>query len=189
LRDCLRAWRGQARQRASLPVRDGSLRSRTAPSVMLRCRAEGRACHARVRGQECERVQNDRLRNAKVGRRLAREEVARQGWTGMRGSFAVDREAASREQKADVRSSGSDFDAVLEGARGDVHGKPARAMAWSEREARFVWWSYDQARRKWWPEGVEAIGARKLRVELSDANEGRSVEEVLAKRVEGGRSS
>ena len=73
-----------------------------------------------------------------------------------------------------------DYDPVLEGAAGDVIGRAARTMVWNAKEARFVWWRYEAARRKWLPEGAEGVQARKLRVELSDANEGKSVEEVLA---------
>ena len=57
-------------------------------------------------------------------------------------------------------------------------------MLWSARLGAFVWWRFDSARAKWIPEGVERAEARKLRVELSDANEGRSVEEVLADRLQ-----
>ena len=99
----------------------------------------------------------------------------------MRGSFAVDRERASRERKADVRSSGSDYDAELDAAAGGVIGRPARALVWSKHLGRMVWWRY--ANERWNPEGVERAVARKLRVELSDANAGRSVEEVLADRL------
>jgi hypothetical protein len=129
-------------------------------------------------------MQSEGLRNAGIGKRLAREEVARRGWTGTQAAFAVDAVKARRELKADVESSGRDYDPELEAAAGYVHGRPVRAMAWSARLARFVWWQYDAARAKWMPEGVEAAIARKLRVELSDANEGRSVEEVLAHRLE-----
>lgn len=127
-------------------------------------------------------MQKDSLRKAKIGQRLAREEVARHGCTGMTASFAVDREQAYREGKADVRSSGSDFDAVLEGARGGVIGQPARALLWSATLGRMVWWHHANGRRE--PEGVERAVARKLRVELSDANKGKSVEEILADSVE-----
>ena len=110
--------------------------------------------------------------------------MARHGWTGTQGAFAVDREKARRELRADVESSGREYDAELEAARGAVHGRPVRTMEWSAREERFVWWQYDAARAKWMPEGVERALARRLRVELSDANGGRSVEEILADRLE-----
>lgn len=83
-----------------------------------------------------------------------------------------------------MRSSGADLDLELESAAGAVHGRPVRTMEWSARERRFLWWQYDAARATWTPEGVERATARKLRVELSDAHEGRSVEEVLADRLE-----
>ena len=129
-------------------------------------------------------MQGEGLRNAGIGKRLARERVARSGWTGTQAAFAVDREASRRELKADASSSGADYDPVLEGAAGAVHGKPVRTMEWSARLGRFVWWAYDEARAKWMPEGVERAEARKLRVELSDANEGKSVEEILADRLQ-----
>ena len=130
-------------------------------------------------------MQNERLRNAGIGKRLARERVAREGWTGTQAAFAVDREKARRELKADVETSGRDYDPELEAAAGAVHGKSVRTMQWSALRGAFVWWQYDAARAKWMAEGVERAEARKLRVELSDANEGKSVEEVLADRLEG----
>ena len=108
--------------------------------------------------------------------------MARQGWTGTQAAFAVDREAARREQKADVESSGADHDPELEAAAGAVHGRPVRTIEWSARLSALVWWRFDAARAKWMPVGVEPAIARKLRVELSDANEGKSVEEILADR-------
>jgi hypothetical protein len=129
-------------------------------------------------------MQNEGLRNSGIGKRLAREAVARQGWTGTQAAFAVDREAARRELRADVESSGADYDPELEAAAGAAYGKPARTMEWSARLGLFVWWRFDASSAKWMPEGVEPAIARKLRVELSDANEGRSVEEVLAGRLE-----
>lgn len=96
----------------------------------------------------------------------------------------MDKAKAEREARADVRSSGADYDPVLEGARGSVLGRPVRAMQWSAREGGFVWWRYDERRRKWDPQGVEGVAARKLRVELSDAHQGRSVEEILAAHLE-----
>ena len=128
-------------------------------------------------------MQNESLKKARIGQRLLREEVAAKGWTGMRASFAVAAEQAKRERAADVRSSGTEYDAEFEATRGAVLGKPVRAMVWSEREGAFVWWRYEAARAKWVPEGREGMAARKLRVELSDANDGRSVEEVLADRL------
>ena len=101
----------------------------------------------------------------------------------MKAAFTVDAVTAKREVAADVRSSGADYDPVLEGARGDVLGRPVRTMVWSPREGAFVWWRYEAPRAKWVPEGREGVTARKLRVELSDAHEGRSVEEVLAGRL------
>ena len=130
-------------------------------------------------------MQNESLRNAGIGKRLAREEVAKRGYTGTQAAFAVDREKARRELKADVETSGRDYDPELEAAAGAVHGKPVRTMAWSARLSAFVWWQFEAARSKWMPEGVERTEARKLRVELSDANEGKSVEEILAERLEG----
>ena len=115
--------------------------------------------------------------------RVARERVAERGWTGMMAAFAVNAAKARKEARADVASSGADYDPVLEGARGGVLGRAVRTMVWSARESAFVWWRYDAARAKWVPEGREGVAARKLRVELSDANEGRSVEEVLADRL------
>ena len=129
-------------------------------------------------------MQTESLRKAKIGQRLAREQVAESGWTGTRASFAADKAKAEREVMADARSSGADYDPVLEGARGEVLGRPLRTMVWSAREGRFVWWRYDERRRKWEPQGVEGVAARKLRVELSDAHEGRSVEEILAAHLE-----
>lgn len=128
-------------------------------------------------------MQNESLKKASIGKRLAREEVAKCGWTGTRAAFAVDRKKAGRELRADVESSGRDYDPELEAAAGAVHGAPVRAMAWSARRGAFVWWRYDAARATWTPMGVERAEARKLRVELSDANEGRSAEEVLADRL------
>lgn len=123
------------------------------------------------------------LRNAGIGKRLARERVAREGWTGIQAAFAVDRQKARRERRADIETSGSEYDPELEAAAGAVHGRPVRAMEWSARLGAFVWWRFDPARAKWMPEGVEAAVARRLRVELSDANEGRSIEEVLSDRL------
>ena len=102
----------------------------------------------------------------------------------MMAAFAVDAAKASREKRADAETSGADYDPVLESAAGDVLGRVARTMVWSPRERTFVWWRYEQARRKWVPEGHEGMAARKLRVELSDTRGGKSVEEVLADRLE-----
>lgn len=131
-------------------------------------------------------MQSEGLRNAGIGKRLAREDVARRGWTGTQAAFAVDSEGARRELKADVESSGADHDPEIEAAAGAVHGRPVRTMEWSARMCALVWWRFDAARAKWMPEGVELAIARKLRVELSDANEGKSVEEILADRREVG---
>lgn len=128
-------------------------------------------------------MSSEGLRNAGIRQRVAREHVAKRGWSGTTAAFAVNREKARRERKADVASSGADYDAEIEAARGEVHGRPARAMEWSAREKRVVWWQYDAKRTKWMPEGVERAMARKLRVELSDAHEGKSVEEILADRL------
>lgn len=180
----MRCARGAARRANSgKPAGEGRRFAQAAPSVMLRLARRKAALATRAcAGQECERLQNESLRKASVGMRLAREEVARHGLSGMTASFAVDREKASPESKADVKSSGSGFDPVLEGARGEVIGRPARALVWSARLGRHVWWRC--AHGRWDPEGVERAVTRKLRVELSDANEGRSVEEVLADRLE-----
>lgn len=124
------------------------------------------------------------LRNASIRQRLAREQVAAYGWSGTKGTFVSDREKARREERADVRSSGRDYDPELEAAAGAVHGRPVRALVWSPSLKRHVWWHHEADRRRWTPEGVELAVARKLRVELSDANEGKSVEEVLADRLE-----
>lgn len=129
-------------------------------------------------------MQSESLRNAGIGKRLARERVAKQGWIGTQAAFAVDRERSARELKADVKTSGRDHDPELEAAAGAVHGSPKRALEWSARRGTFVWWQYDAQRAKWMPEGAERAEARKLRVELSDANEGKSVEEILADRLE-----
>lgn len=83
-----------------------------------------------------------------------------------------------------MASSGSEYDPELEATRGAVHGRPVRTMEWSVHQARFVWWRFDAGRAKWMPEGAERGEARKLRVELSDMNEGKSVEEILADRLE-----
>lgn len=130
-------------------------------------------------------MQNESLKKAGIGTRLARERVAREGWTGTQAALAVDREKARRELKADIETSGRDYDPELEAAAGAVHGKPVRTMQWSARLGAFVWWRFDAARAKWLPEGVGRAEARKLRVELSDASDGRSVEEVLADSLEG----
>ena len=124
-------------------------------------------------------MQSESLRNASIGKRLAREEVASRGWSAWTAAFAVDRERAERERTADERSSGLDHDSELAGAAGCVIGRPVRTLRWSARRGRFVWWRFDAARAKWMPEGVDPAGARKLRVELSDANAGKSVEEIL----------
>jgi hypothetical protein len=129
-------------------------------------------------------MQSESLRNAGIGKRLARERVARSGYTGTQAAFGVDRQNAGREARGDMRSSGADYDAELEAAGGAVHRRPARAMEWSARRGAFVWWQYDARAAKWMPEGVERAEARKLRVEISDANKGKSVEEVLADRLE-----
>ena len=128
-------------------------------------------------------MQTESLKKAKIGQRLNREQVAERGWTGMRAAFAVDAAKAKREGVADVRSSGADYDEELEAARGCVLGRPARTMVWSEREGAFVWWRHDATRAKWTPEAREGVAARKLRVELSDAHEGKSVEEILSDRL------
>ena len=115
---------------------------------------------------------------------MVREQVAERGWTGMMAAFAVDAAKALRETRADASSSGADYDPVLEGARGDVLGRAARTIVWSQRERAFVWWRYEASRARWVPEGREGVAARRLRVELSDAHEGKSVEEVLADRLD-----
>lgn len=110
--------------------------------------------------------------------------MAREGWTGTQAAFTVDREKSRRELRADIETSGRDYVPELEAAAGAVHGKPVRTMQWSALRGAFVWWRYDAAHAKWAPEAIERAEARKLRVELSDANEGKSVEEVLASHLE-----
>lgn len=95
----------------------------------------------------------------------------------------MDRAKAVREHVADARSSGSGYDPGFEGTRGTVIGRPCRALLWSAREARFVWWHYQAGRAKWLPEGADRARARRLRIEVSEAHGGRSVEEVLADRL------
>ena len=129
-------------------------------------------------------MQNESLKKASVRQRVAREQVAERGWTGMMAAFAVNAAKARREVRADVASSGADYDPVLEGARGEVLGRAVRTMVWSQREGTFVWWRYDARRHKWEPEAREGVAARKLRMELSDAHAGRSVEEILAEHLE-----
>jgi hypothetical protein len=139
----------------------------------------------------------DRKKIGSLRTRLAREEASVRVVTGTRAAFAADREKAEREARASVNASGSDYDPELEAAGGRVPGLDAgetapreafygmaiRAWLWSVREGRGFWWRYDTLRRKWTAEGVDDILRWKLRVELSDANDGRSAEEVLADRL------
>lgn len=82
----------------------------------------------------------------------------------------------ARNRRLDRSTEGVDADFVA--TRGSTT-RPIKRMVWSPRLKEHVWW----VRRpdgKWEPTGCrERAVVRKLRVELSDAHGGQSVEEIL----------